>query len=454
MSFSDLKLTRQFLDAVAEAGYEKPTPIQERAIPAVLSGQHVLGIAQTGTGKTAAYLLPTLQLLKFHQDTGVRALVLAPVKELVVQIAEHAQMLAKHTDLQIAALYGGVGVTNQKKRLAQGIDLVVSTPKRLFELYESGALPLGFIKIFVLDEADRMMDMGFLPQLEMVLDLVPRKKQVLLFSATFSPRVEKLSENFLDFPVKIEIAPEATTAETVDQYRYAVPNRASKLNLLAYLLQDKQTFHRVIVFAKTKENADAIAGRLNKSVAGPIKVIHSNKGQNARINAMQEFKEGGVRILVATDVAARGIDITAVSHVINFDVPLSYDDYVHRVGRTGRAEMEGTAFTFFNDAEEHHIQQIERRIRKAIPLLSVPQNVTVEPTPFEEQQTMLREIDARRRKEDPTFQGAFHEKQRPKPSFKQKASKAGNTKKKSFSLPKQESGRKKTSKHGRHRKQQ
>jgi ATP-dependent RNA helicase RhlE len=280
------------------------------------------------------------------------------------------------------------------------------------ELYHEGELLTSAIKFLVLDEADRMMDMGFMHQLRKILEVVPRKRQNLLFSATFSERVEKLSEEFLEFPVKIEVTPQATAAKQVDQEIYHVPNQKTKMNFLTYLLQNREEYNRVMIFTRTKTVANNVFNFVDEKGLGPVKVIHSNKGQNSRINAINEFKEGKVRILVSTDVTARGIDVTKVSHVINFDVPVLYEDYVHRIGRTGRAFQEGKAITFATVAEIYHVEKIEKLIREKIPLKDIPTEVEITKTSYSEAQAMSLDMDWQKKREDPEFKGAFHEKKK------------------------------------------
>lgn len=413
ISWSDFKLNRQLLDAVDEQGFQAPTEIQTKCIPVILGGQEVIGIAQTGTGKTAAYLLPILMNIKYAQGVDPRAVILAPTKELTIQIAEHARRFSKYTDLRIEAFYGGTGIKPQIAQLQKGVDIIVATPGRFSELYLAGELPTKLIRILVLDEADRMMDMGFMPQLRRIFEVIPRKRQNLLFSATFSDRVERLSAEFLEFPVRIEVTPPATTASRVEQELYLIPNLRTKINFLEYIFTEREEeFNRVMIFTRTKDTANNIFHYLERRKLGTVRVIHSNKGQNTRINAINEFREGNIRILVTTDVTARGIDVSEVSHVINFDVPMLYEDYVHRIGRTGRAFHEGTAITLASPAEEYHIGKIEKIIHEKIPVKPLPANLPIAETPFEEAQEMAREIDYQRRKEDPTFKGAFHEKKR------------------------------------------
>ncbi|PZR34371.1 MAG: DEAD/DEAH box helicase [Azospira oryzae] len=411
-SWTDLKLNPQLLRAIEDAGFGPPTEIQQKGIPLIHGGQHVIGIAQTGTGKTAAYLLPLLVKVKYAQGTEPRALILVPTKELVVQVLDHATRLSKYTDLRMVAIYGGVGPKTQIEALNKGVDVIIATPGRFLELYQRNEIPVKQIKTLVLDEADRMMEMGFLHQLKKIQEVIPSKRQNLLFSATFSEKVERLSNDFLEFPVKLEVSAPSTPAAKVEQMLYHVPNRMTKISLVSFLLQDTNTFNRVIIFTRTKEVANNLANYLDRKGLGPVRAIHSNKGQNTRINAMNEFKEGHLRILVSTDVSARGIDVVKVSHVINFDVPILYEDYVHRIGRTGRAFQEGKAITLVTHSEEYHISNIEKLIREKIPVMKFPSIIPIEKDLPGEAQEMAKAIDLQKRREDPDFKGAFHERQR------------------------------------------
>ncbi len=419
-SFEKFKLNRQLLNAIADLGYEQPTEIQEKAIPLILAGHDLLGIAQTGTGKTAAYTLPLLMKVKYAQGESPRALILAPTRELCLQIQENISKLGKYTDLRILAVFGGKGIKPQLEEVKKGVDILVATPGRFMDIYLTGEMLTKQIQTLVLDEADKMMDMGFMPQIRKILEVIPSKKrQNLLFSATMPEKVLKLSEEFLEFPMVAEVTPQATTAETVEQVLYKVPNLKTKIEFLNYLLSQDDV-SKVIVFTKTKDNANSIYKFISRKFGEEnVRVIHANKDQNARLNALDAFKNEDLRILVATDVAARGIDVSEVSHVINFDVPILYEEYVHRIGRTGRAKHTGKAITFANDAEMYHIGKIEQIIRMQIPLGKIPAEVLIHDTPFEEKQAIAREIDTQKRKENPDFKGAFHEKKR-KPKKKKK----------------------------------
>ncbi|MGF1534078.1 MAG: DEAD/DEAH box helicase [Bernardetiaceae bacterium] len=412
--FEDFKLNRQLLNAIAEAGYTQPTPVQSQAIPLALAGHDLIAIAQTGTGKTAAFLLPLLMKLKYAQGNDPRGLVLAPTRELVIQIESHAQQLATYTDLRIHALYGGIGIQKQIQDLqSTGADLLIATPQRLWDIYQKQGVNLRKIQTFVMDEADRMLDMGFVRQINHLLEIIPAKKrQNMLFSATMPKSVIRLTEEFLEAPERVTITPTATTAQTITQCWYAVPNRPTKLQLRKYLIRDPEEMAKVLVFAQTKQTVNLIHDYLHNFVRGGWRVIHGNKDQNARLNALDDFREGNVRLLVATSVAARGLDISAVTHVINFEMPRDYDDYVHRIGRTGRAQHSGIAISFCNEVERYHLKKIEKRIRQRIPEQPLPDEITPVFTPKEEFQEIQRELDMLRRRDDPTFKGAFHEKKR------------------------------------------
>jgi len=410
MTFEDLKLTRQFLNAIEDWGFEQPTEIQIKAIPPIRSGQDLIGIAQTGTGKTAAFLLPILHLLKYAQGTQPRCLILVPTKELVMQIVSHAEHLAKYTDLRVIGLYGGIGPKAQAQEMEKGKDIIVATPGRFMEIYFKGVIDCKKIKHLVLDEADRMMDMGFMHQLRKIFEIIPNKRQNLLFSATFPERVEHLAEEFLLWPTRVEVSPQATPVETVEQFLYRVPNFRTKIDLLVHLLETDESMERVIVFTRTKDYAENISKYLDRKELGEVRVIHSNKGQNSRINAMADFRAGDVRILVSTDVSARGIDIPEVSHVINFSIPRDSFDYVHRIGRTGRAFRAGTAISFADHTESYYIRKIEDVTKQLIPVLELPESLFIHPTPKSEKQDQAREIDKQKHREDPNYKGAFHEK--------------------------------------------
>lgn len=412
MRFDDLKLTRQFLNAIEDAGYENATPIQQKAIPPLRAGQDVIGIAQTGTGKTAAFLLPLLQTLKYAQGEAPRGLVLAPTKELVVQIHQEALKFASYTDLRIVAFYGGVGPKKQIEEIADGVDLIVSTPGRFLEIYSRGHVETKKLKHIVLDEADRMMDMGFMPQIRQIQEVIPTKRQNILFSATFPPRVERLAEEFLLWPTRIEVTPESTPVSTVTQYKLSLPNLRTKIAFIEWYVREQLGDDRLLIFTRRKEEAENLFKFLDRSFDKGVRAVHSNKGQNARINAMQDFRTGAVQILIATDVASRGIDVPETQWVINASVPRDPHDYIHRIGRTGRAFREGSALTLVDPAEKFALERIESLTGES--LLDFPAVPELEPfeTPRWEKQNQAREIDRELKKRDPNYQGAFHEKKR------------------------------------------
>ena len=415
MTFSDLKVTRQYLDALEDMGISEPTEIQSKAIPRIRAGQDVIGIAQTGTGKTLAFLLPLMAMLSHAQGQGPRCVILTPAKELALQIAEVAKRLAARTDLRIEVVYGGVGHRAQQARLEEGCDLVVATPGRFMELYLRQAFQTGSIAHLVLDEADRMMDLGFMPQLRKLLEILPTKRQNLLFSATYPPKTEAMAGEFLLWPTRVEASPQSTPVETVSQSGYRADNFGTKLNLLSSLLTALPEETQALLFVREKDQAERIGQRIAQAVSPSVRTLHANKGQNSRIHAMDQFKEGELRFLVATDVASRGIDVPQLDLVINVTVPRDPHDYIHRIGRTGRAKREGRAITMIDPSERAALQRIEGLLGTTLSIAPLPEDITVEPTPKWEAQAMARAVDREKRKADPNFKGAFHEKKR-KPS--------------------------------------
>ena len=368
MPFKALGLDPNILKAIQETGYTEPTPIQAAAIPVVIAGGDVIGIAQTGTGKTAAFTLPILTRLTAHpipqgQRRRTRVLVLAPTRELVAQIEENVLAYAKHLPLKIAKVYGGVGEKPQKDALRAGSDIVIACPGRLLDLMGQRCADFSQLEYLVLDEADRMLDMGFLPDIRRVINQLPKKRQTLMFSATLSKEIEELTHEFQHSPKIVQIGKRSNPAETVTQLVYEVPKHL-KMAMLAHLLEDEK-MQMVLVFSRTKHGADKIARKLEQ---GGVKcaTLHANRSQNQRLRALDDFKSGAVRILVATDIAARGIDVDGISHVVNFDFPHIVEDYVHRIGRTGRAQAIGDAISFVSPDEMSDLKKLERFINRGL----------------------------------------------------------------------------------------
>src|SRR3954470_3919371 len=370
MQFSQLGLIPPIAQAVAAQGYQVPTPIQARAIPHVLAGKDLLGLAQTGTGKTAAFALPILQRLSGGsinvKPRPIRCLVLTPTRELASQIGESFSTYGKHLTLRNAVIFGGVGMDAQKQALRNGMDILVATPGRLLDLMGQGLVDLKTLEVFVLDEADRMLDMGFIHEVKKVIARLPHVRQTLFFSATMPREAQQLADQLLKNPETVAVTPPSTTAEKVDQEVFFV-EKADKRALLVEVLADK-SMTRVLVFSRTKHGANRIADHLVKARI-EAEAIHGNKSQNARERALAGFKSGRVRVLVATDIAARGIDVDAVSHVVNFDVPEVPETYVHRIGRTARAGASGMAITFCDSDERPDLRNIEKLTRQAIPIV-------------------------------------------------------------------------------------
>jgi ATP-dependent RNA helicase RhlE len=362
MSFSQLGLTHPVLEGVKAMGYVDPTPIQLRAIPLILAGRDVIGSAQTGTGKTAAFALPILSKLSHHQHQP-RVLILEPTRELAAQVETAFRDYARFTDIRVAVMYGGVGYGRQREQLKEGVDVLVATPGRLLDHMREGAIRLDQIQFLVLDEADRMLDMGFLPDVRRIVERCPRHRQTSLFSATIPPQIETLIQWTMRNPETIEIGARRSPAETVKHVLYPV-NSEQKTALLLELLQ-RVNYDSVIVFCRTKHGADRVAHTLKKNNHA-VAVLHSNRTQREREQALRGFRDGKYEVLVATDIAARGLDIANVSHVVNYDVPQHPEDYVHRIGRTGRAEATGDAFTIVTAEEATHVAAIERFIGQKI----------------------------------------------------------------------------------------
>ncbi len=367
MNFNDLPIIAPILRAIEEEGYTTPTPIQERAIPVLLSGQDLLGCAQTGTGKTAAFAIPILQLLQEKKkDTGrraIKALILTPTRELAIQIGESFTAYGKHTTINHTVIFGGVSQMTQVNTIKQGVDVLIATPGRLIDLIDQGIIKLDQLEIFTLDEADRMLDMGFIRDVKKILTKIPKKRQSLFFSATMPPEIADLAGTILVNPKTVKVTPVSSTVDIIDQSLYYV-GKASKPKLLVHLLEDT-SLESVLVFTRTKHGADKIVRILEKANIKSA-AIHGNKSQNARQKALSDFKSRAIRVLVATDIAARGIDIDELSHVINYDIPNIPETYVHRIGRTGRAGLSGVAFSFCQEDERPYVRDIQKLIKKEI----------------------------------------------------------------------------------------
>ncbi|HEY4307281.1 MAG TPA: DEAD/DEAH box helicase [Gemmatimonadaceae bacterium] len=367
-TFEELGLAKEVLSAVRDAGYQHPTPIQAQSIPLVIKGRDVMGLAQTGTGKTAAFTLPIVnQLLGGPRRT--RALVLTPTRELCVQVEESVQKYARHSQLSVVSVYGGVPLEPQQRKLRAGVDIVVATPGRLIDHLERQNVVFDDLEVLVLDEADRMLDMGFAPQINRIVADVPPYRQTLLFSATMPPEVEALARKYLRKPTVVQVGRRSGAANTVTHAVYPVP-RDRKSSLLAQLLKE-DNLDSVLVFTRTKHGADRVVRHLERENITST-AMHADKTQPQRTRALEDFKTGKVRVLVATDIAQRGLDISGITHVVNYDVPQQAEDYVHRIGRTGRAAKEGDAFTFMSPDEIAMVKSIERVIGQPIPRISVP----------------------------------------------------------------------------------
>jgi ATP-dependent RNA helicase RhlE len=411
VTFQDLNLNTPLYNAIDDLGFESPTPIQAEAFNVVASGKDVVGIAQTGTGKTLAYILPILRNLKYSRQENPRVLVLVPTRELVVQVVHEIKKFSKYINNRVLGVYGGTNINTQKQAVAQGQDIIVATPGRLYDLAVSRVLQLKSIQKLVIDEVDVMLDLGFRHQLMNIFDILPPRRQNIMFSATMTKDVDELITDFFINPTKISIAVSGTPLENIKQERYNVPNFYTKINLLEYLLHDKDEFSKVLIFVAYKRMADRLFDMLEDLFPSQTCVIHSNKTQNYRLRSIAQFSEGKHRILVATDVMARGLDIDDVSHVINFDTPDYPENYMHRIGRTGRAEKEGCAILLTTENEQESRTRLEELMQMTIQTVALPDGIEISKELIEEERPQIKERYNPIKRSDEDAPGpAFHEK--------------------------------------------
>ena len=411
MTFQDLNLNTPLLRAIEELGFTEASTIQHRVFPIVMSGRDVCGIAQTGTGKTFAYLLPCLRQWKFDKNKDPQILILVPTRELVVQVVEAVNKLTPYMSVNVVGVFGGVNINTQQIALESGADVLVATPGRLFDLIMNGAFKTKMIKKLVIDEMDEMLNLGFRKQITNILELLPAKRQNLLFSATITDDVEKLMNDYFSAPIRVEAAPTGTPLENIIQNGYNVPNFNTKVNLLELLLAINESMTKVLIFAATKALADQLFEQLNEKFPETVGVIHSNKEQNHRFNTVKQFKAGVYKYLIATDVMARGIDVAEVTHVINFDTPDVPENYIHRIGRTGRADKKGISITFVTEKEKILQKAIEALMKQEIPMLSLPGDLEISEILTEDEKPKVRmkiiQIKVPKKEESGP---AFHEK--------------------------------------------
>ncbi|MBS2211330.1 DEAD/DEAH box helicase [Carboxylicivirga mesophila] len=411
MKFTELNINKVLINALEDIGLEEATPIQEQSFPVIMSGRDVVGIAQTGTGKTFAYILPILRQLKFSQQRHPRILVLVPTRELVEQVAGEFRKLTEYMSVRIGGVYGGTNINTQKELVYDGLDVLVATPGRLIDLSLTGVLRLKNIQKLVVDEVDEMLNLGFRSQLEQIQELLPDKRQNLMFSATVTEDVEQLIKQWFYDPVRVEVAATGTPLEKIFQSGFIVPNFYTKLNLLKHLLSTNESMDKVLVFVQSKSLADLLFNELEKDFPEQIGVIHSNKSQNFRFRMVEEFLEGKRRILLATDLIARGMDINQVSHVINYDLPETAESYIHRIGRTGRADTDGIAIAFVEEKDEDIWASIQKLMKKQVQLEPVPADVKVSEKLLESEKEVLPGMMVNKAPKPISQRGAaFHEK--------------------------------------------
>lgn len=411
MTFSDLKLNKQLLNAIEDLGYVTPTIIQQKAIAPIMSGKDVLGIAQTGTGKTFAYLLPILQMWRYDKKRTPQIIIVVPTRELVVQVVEEVQKLVKYTSFEVTGVYGGANIKTHMNAVAAGVDMVVGTPGRLMDLMLNGTIKTTLVKKLVIDEVDEMLNLGFRTQIKNIMDLLPTKHQTIMFSATITEDVEVLIEYNVNELYKVEAAATGTPLENITQLAYEVPNFNTKINLLKNLLENDKTMSKVLIFAGSKRYADMVDKLIESKFPGQIAVIHSNKGQNIRFKTVEDFESGKCRILIASDLISRGLDISSVTHVINLDIPHIPENYIHRIGRTGRAKEKGTAISFITEADEPRKVKVEELMNMKIPMVEMPEDVEISYIliPDEKPEVKMKILEVKRPKVEAKGK-AFHEK--------------------------------------------
>lgn len=409
-NFKEINLSTQLQNAIHDLGLEKQTPIQSQTYSKILSGKDLVGIAQTGTGKTLAYCLPLLQELSYSNQNNPRVLILVPTRELVSQVVEILNELTKYINCRIIGVYGGTNINTQKIWLQDGADIVVATPGRLYDLALCRSLQLKGVKKVVIDEVDIMLDLGFYFQLTNIFELLPTKKQNIMFTATMTEDVSNLIDNFFSKPEKVQIALSGTPLNNIVQSKFAVPNYFTKVNLLSHLLSDKDEMKKILVFVSSKKIADKLYDAISEFYLSEIAVIHSNKSQNYRFRSINQYDEGKVRILIATDIIARGLDLDKISHVINFDTPTYAENYMHRIGRTGRAEESGKSILFYTEREERYKDSIENLMGMEIISVKIPEEVEITTQlTIDEKRERGKKID-RNSKEVVRENSGFHEK--------------------------------------------
>jgi len=442
-TFKEFNLNSKLEDAIDELGFTQPTPIQSKAFPIIRSGKNVVGISQTGSGKTLAFMLPLLNDLTYNKQVTPRILVIVPTRELVLQIVEQIQLFTKYMTVTTLAIYGGTNINTQKKAVMQGCDIIVATPGRLYDIVIDGTLKLKTIKKVVIDEVDVMLDLGFRFQLNNLFELLPENRQNIMFSATMTEEIDILIKDFFVMPEQISIALSGTPVDNIEQSVYEVRNFYTKVNLLIHMLQDREKYPKVLVFVSGKRNADRIFEKLDEHFNGELGIIHSNKTQNFRIKAIQKYESGDTRILLATDVMARGLDLDKISHVINFNTPPFPENYMHRIGRTGRADHKGKSILLFKESEREYKEAIEELMGMKIPVVEFPKEVEIssQKTPDERPDNYVYKREDRNTKRDGEAGASFHEKKLKNQKTNQGGSYRREIKKK-YKKPKTKKGKK------------